>query len=134
MEKIKKYLEEKKISYHISENEIIVPYEIDDRKFHISIQMYEKWIKVRAKIVKNTQVPIEKYNDLMRELLIANHEFPEINYDISREGDIFSSADMGVNVIDYDNFFSEFYALPFAIKRFIEKIAPKFDVEVTGFA
>ena len=134
MEKIKKYLEEKKISYHLSENEIIVPYEIDDRKFHISIQLFKKWVNVRALIVKNTQVPPEKYTDLMRELLIANHDFPEINYDISREGDIFSSADMGVSIIDYDNFFSEFYAIPFAIKRFIEKIAPKFDIEVTGFA
>ena len=134
MEKIKKYLEEKKISYHISENEIIVPYEIDDRKFHISIQLFKKWVNVRALIVKNTQVPPEKYADLMRELLIANHDYPEINYDISREGDIFSSADMGVSIIDYDNFFSEFYAIPFAIKRFIEKIAPKFNIEVTGFA
>ena len=134
MEKIKKYLEEKKISYHLSENEIIVPYEIDDRKFHISIQLFKKWVNVRALIVKNTQVPPEKYADLMRELLIANHDFPEINYDISREGDVFSSADMGVSIIDYDNFFSEFYAIPFAIKRFIEKIAPKFDIGVTGFA
>jgi len=134
MEKIKKYLEEKKISYHLSENEIIVPYEIDDKKFHISIQLFKKWVNARALIVKNIQVPPEKYADLMRELLIANHDFPEINYDISREGDIFSSADMGVSIIDYDNFFSEFYAIPFAIKRFIEKIAPKFDIEVTGFA
>ena len=134
MEKIKKYLEEKKISYHISENEIIVPYEIDDRKFHISIQLFEKWINVRAKIVNNNQVPTEKYAELMKALLIANHEFPEINYDISRELDIFSSADTNINVIDYDNFFSEFYAIPFAIKRFIEKIAPKFNIEVTGFA
>ena len=134
MEKIKKYLEEKKISYHLSENEIIVPYEIEDKKFHISIQLFKKWVNARALIVKNTQVPPEKYADLMRELLIANHDFPEINYDISREGDIFSSADMGVSIIDYDNFFSEFYAIPFAIRRFIEKIAPKFDIEVTGFA
>ncbi len=134
MEKIKKYLEEKKISYHLRENEIIVPYEIDDKKFHISIQLFKKWVNARALIVKNTQVPPEKYADLMRELLIANHDFPEINYDISREGDIFSSADMGVSIIDYDNFFSEFYAIPFAIRRFIEKIAPKFDIEVTGFA
>ena len=111
-------MEEKKISYHLSENEIIVPYEIDDKKFHISIQLFKKWVNARALIVKNTQVPPEKYADLMRELLIANHDFPEINYDISREGDIFS----------------EFYAIPFAIKRFIEKIAPKFDIEVTGFA
>jgi hypothetical protein len=35
-----------------------------------------------------------------RNYWIANHELPEINYDISREGDIYTSVDMKADIVD----------------------------------
>ena len=132
MDKIKRYLEEKNLAYHEQESEINVPYIIEGKKFQIVIQCHDEWLVVSSLIVKKDQVPADSYNSLMRELLIANHELPEINYDISKEGDIYTSVDMRFDIVDYDNFFSEFYAIPFGIKRFMEKIAPPLNIEVTG--
>lgn len=133
MEKIKRYLEEKNLAYHVHDNEIIVPYLITDLKFHIVIQFHDQWIVVSSLIVKMNQIPHDSYNNMMRELLVANHELPEINYDISIEGDVYTSVDMKIDIVDYDSFYSEFYAIPYGIKRFIEKIAPNLNIPVTGF-
>ena len=56
MEKIKRYLEEKNLSYHQQENEINVPYLIEDKKFQIIIQVHDKWLVVSCLIVKKEQV------------------------------------------------------------------------------
>ncbi|MBD3351506.1 MAG: hypothetical protein GF364_08465 [Candidatus Lokiarchaeota archaeon] len=135
MEKIQGYLQEKDINYHIKDESIRIPYQINDKKFLVTIEFHgNKWIVVSALIATKEQVPPEHYNDLLKDLLIANHELPEINYEINRDGDIYTSVDMRVNITDYDNFFSEFYAIPFGIKRFIEKIAPKFNIETKSMA
>jgi hypothetical protein len=133
LDKIKRYLEEKNLAYHEQENEINVPYLIEDKKFQIVIQCHDKWLVVSSLIVKRDQVPDDQYESLMRELLVANHELPEINYELSREGDVYTSVDMRFDIVDYDNFFSEFYAIPFGIKRFMENIAPPLNIEVKGF-
>lgn len=131
MEKVKRYLEEKDINYHIKNDEIIIPYEIHGKKFHPTILFHgNKWIVVSSLICRKEQVPDENYHELLKQLLIANHELPEINYDIDTEGDVYTSVDMRSTITDYDNFFSEFYAIPFGIKRFIEKIAPPLDIEI----
>jgi len=135
MEKVKGFLEEKNINYNIKDNEIIVPYLVNNIKFQPTISFHSgKWIVVSALLAKKDQIPADNFDKLCQELLIANHELPEINYDISREGDVFTSADMRINIVDFDNFMSEFYAIPFGIKRFIEKIAPMFNITVTGFS
>lgn len=124
------FLEEKEISFQIKEEDIVIPYEIDGIKFQPIIQFHgNKWIVISSLIMKKNQIPADKYGKILEELLIANHELPEINYDISREGDIYTSVDMKADIIDFDNFFSEFYAIPFGIKNFIEKIAPKYDLK-----
>ncbi len=133
MKKIKGFLEEKEINYHIREEEIIVPYMVNDLKFHITIQFHNKWLVVSALIVKKEQIPANNYSKMMEELLVANHELPEINFEISRDGDVYTSVDMRLAIVDFDNFFSEFYAIPFGIKKFIANIAPSLNIEVTGF-
>jgi hypothetical protein len=67
------------------------------------------------------------------ECLASNHELPEITFEVNREsGDIYVGADMRVAITDFDNFFSEFFSIPYGIKHFIEKIAPQFNLEVKG--
>jgi len=124
-------LDEKNISFQVKEDKIYIPYEIDGKKFQVTIQiMGNKWIVVLALILRREYIPDDVYCDLLKDLLLAIHELPEITYDIDKEGNIYTGVDMRLNITDYDNFFSEFYAIPFGIKRFIEKIAPKYNLKI----
>lgn len=131
IQKIKRFLEDKELIYQELENLLIVPYAIGDLTFNPEIQFHGKWLAVSALIVKREAIPDEAFNDLMHHLLLANHNLPEITFDMDEEGNVYTSVDMRVAITDYDNFFSEFFAIPYGIKHFIEKVAPKFNIPVT---
>jgi len=129
--KVQRYLNEKNIVFFIKEHKIYIPYEINEKKFQITIQILgENWIVARSLIIKRELVKDEIYCDLLKELLINMHETPEITFDIDYDGNIYASADMRLDIIDYDNFYSGFYSIPFGIKKFIEKIAPKYNLKI----
>jgi len=140
--KIQEFLEKRNLNYEvIDEQTLIVPYEIDGLLFKPTISLNDKWIVVTSLIVKSTDLPEGKCDDpsylvqLFRKLLRAIHELPEINYDIDDQDNIYVSADMRYDITDIDNFFSEFLAIPYGIKYFVEKIAPTMDpaIDVKGF-
>ncbi|MHA1731577.1 MAG: hypothetical protein ACTSU5_06520 [Promethearchaeota archaeon] len=126
MEKVKGFLEEKEIIYQENENTLIVPYSIGDLVFNPEIQFHGKWLVVSSLIMKRQDIPDEVYNDLLFDLLLAIHNLPEISYDVDEDGNIFTSVDMRAAITDFDNFFSEFFAVPFGIRHFVNNIAPKF--------
>ena len=128
--KVKNYLEEKSINYQIKDDVINIPYEVNNKKFMSKITFHGKWLIYSALLVKREQIPDENYNELLKDLLIANHELPEINYDISREGDVFTSVDMKISILNTENFFSEYYAIPFGIKNFVKSMVPKFEIKI----
>ncbi|GAB4330263.1 MAG: hypothetical protein Kow0069_37930 [Promethearchaeota archaeon] len=128
--KIKAFLDEKELVYHEEESSLIVPYSIGEMVFNPEIQFFGKWLVISALIIKREAIPDEVYNDLLFELLLATHNLPEINYDVDEQGNVYTSVDMRIDITDQQNFFSEFFAIPFGIKHFVEKIAPKFDLEV----
>ncbi|MHA1819271.1 MAG: hypothetical protein ACTSVC_02275 [Promethearchaeota archaeon] len=128
--KIQRYLEEKQINYTLKKDKILVPYLINNYKFKIEIFLKGKWLLARTLIIEKEKINETQYLDLIKDLLIANHELPEINYSIEREtGNIYSGADMRYNILNFDNFFSEFYAIPYAIKYFIEQIGPNYSIK-----
>ena len=47
-----------------------------------------------------------------------------MNYEIDEQGSIYVSADMNWSSTDYDDFYSEFFAIPHGIKHFMVNIAP----------
>lgn len=121
----------------MNEQTLVVPYEIDGKLFKPTITIDDKWIIVSSLIVKSTDFPQEENYlvQIFRKLLLAIHELPEINYDIDNQDNIYVSADMRYDITDIDNFFSEFFAIPYGIKYFMEKIAPSMDppIDVKGF-
>jgi len=138
--KIQGFLEKKDLNYEIiDEKTLIVPYEIDGKLFKPTISLDDKWIVVSSMIIKSKDFPQGMNDDyilqIFRKLLRAIHELPEINYDIDDQDNIFVSADMRYDITDIQNFFSEFLAIPYGIKHFIEKIAPSMDppIDVPGF-
>ncbi|MFX0099288.1 MAG: hypothetical protein ACFFCS_06865 [Candidatus Hodarchaeota archaeon] len=139
IKKIKEFLEEKDLRYDIlNDNTIVVPYEIAGKLFKPSVEIHGKWLVVNALIVGSEDIPSkdDAYTlDLYRKLLLAVHELPEINFDVDEAGSIYTSVDMRLEITDFNNFFSEFFAVPYGVKYFIEKIAPSMDppIEVKGF-
>ncbi len=130
IEKIKRFLDDKELIYQEQGNMLVVPYSIGDLVFNPEIQFHGKWIVVSALIIKREDVPDAVYNDVLFDLLLAIHNLPEINYDVDEEGNIYTSVDMRAAITDYDDFFSEFFAVPFGIKNFLQEIAPKFKLEI----
>jgi hypothetical protein len=131
-------LDQKDIRFEeIDEKTIVVPYEIDGRIFKPIITLQGKWLLVSALIISSEELPDQDdayLRVLYSKMLQATHDLHEINYDIDENGSIYVSADMRYDITDFDNFFSEFFAIPSGIKYFIEKIAPamKPKIDVTG--
>jgi hypothetical protein len=133
IEKIEGFLKEKELVYTISENVITVPYEIGDLVFNPQIEFKGKWLTVSALVLPRASIPDSIVNELYYECLSSNHELPEITYEVDRDtGDIYVGCDMRIAITDFDNFFSEFISIPYGIKNFIDRIAPKFNLEVKG--
>ncbi|MBD3188550.1 hypothetical protein GF325_17090 [Candidatus Bathyarchaeota archaeon] len=137
--KIISFLEEKDLTYIIkNENTIEVPYEIEGRRFVPTIQFNGIWLVVLAKIVPAEDLPTTDETYLLKlykRMLVAIHKLPEINFDIDEDGAIYTSVDMRTEITDYDNFHSEFHAIPNGIKYFIINIAEELDpkIPVKGF-
>jgi hypothetical protein len=134
LEKIRNYLEKEGHTFLVRDEYFIIPWKIEDLKFHITVNIRSntKWIVVDALICSFDEIPEGIEKDLYQRLLLANHNLPEINYQIDEEGNILCSVDMDREIINYENFFSEFDAIPFGIKYFLEQIAPPLKITVSG--
>ncbi len=135
MDKIRKYLEKEGHTFLVRDDYFIIPWRIGENlKFHITVNFRPntKWIVVDALICSFDEIPDGVELELYRSLLLANHNLPEINYQIDNEGNILCSVDMDKDIVNYENFFSEFNAIPYGIKYFLEKIAPPLKITVTG--
>jgi hypothetical protein len=132
--KVKSFLEQKDLRFEeINENTLIVPYEIDGKLFKPTIMINGAWLVVSCLIIKAKELPSrsDKYFlTLFKKLLLATHDLPEINFDVDADNNIYASVDMRAEITDYNNFFSEFFAVPYGIKHFIEKIAPLMDPKI----
>ncbi|NMC04016.1 MAG: hypothetical protein GYA24_02330 [Candidatus Lokiarchaeota archaeon] len=136
--KVKSFLEQKDLRYEVLDDAtMIVPYEIEKRLFKPVITINGAWIVVSCLIIAAKKLPStdESYLlQLFKKLLVATHNLPEINYDVDEENNIYTSVDMRADIIEYNNFLSEFFAVPYGVKHFIEKIAPTMNprIDITG--
>jgi hypothetical protein len=133
--KVKSFLEQKDLRYEVIDDAtILVPYEIEKRLFKPIISINGSWIVVSCLIIEAKNLPSNKEAYLLKlfkKLLVATHELPEINFDVDEANNIYASVDMRGDITDYNNFFSEFFAVPYGVKHFIEKIAPAMDPKIT---
>ena len=134
MVKIKSFLDQKDLRVEvIDDNTLIVPYEINGKLFKPKIVSNGAWLVISCLIIEAKDLPSksEKYLfALFKKLLNAIHDLPEITFDLDAENNIYTSVDMRGEITDYQNFFSEFFAVPYGVKHFIEKIAPSMDPKI----
>nr|MDO8116327.1 hypothetical protein [Candidatus Sigynarchaeota archaeon] len=116
--KIKTFLEEKNLKYEaLDDLTLCVPYEIAGHLFKPIIAVQGKWIVCSCLIIDGKELPSDDkfLFTLFKKLLIAIHELPEINYDADENNSVYASVDMRAEITDFNNFFSEFFAVPYGV-------------------
>lgn len=135
MEKIEGYLKEMNLTYRVipAEDRIILPYSIKDRRFFLVVDRGDKWVRFFVTIVEKAALKNVDKLKLYSALLEANGQLAEVKYYITDEGSVGVIGHEGIAALSFEGFQEEYDALPFAISYFIENIASKLNIEVSGF-
>ncbi|MFW9832288.1 MAG: hypothetical protein ACFFD8_10995 [Candidatus Thorarchaeota archaeon] len=134
MEKIEGFLKEMNLTYRVvpAEDRIILPYNIEDRRFLLIVDRSDKWVRFFIIIVEADAIKSIDKMALYSALLEANGQLAEVKYFVSTEGSVGVIGHEGVATLSFEGFQEEYNALPFAVSYFIANIAPKLKINVTG--
>ena len=135
IDKIEDFLKRLNLTYRAipSEDRIILPYMIEDRRFFVVIDRSDKWVRFHTRIVEPEALKKVDKVLLYQTLLEANGNLAEVKYFITDKGAIGVVGHEGIEALTYEGFEQEYSAIPFAITFFIENIASKYKIEVTGY-
>jgi hypothetical protein len=134
METIENYLKQMNLTYRVipAEDRIILPYNIDDRRFLLIIDRSDKWVRFFIIIVEADELKNVNKAKLHESLLEANGQLAEIKYFVSDQGAIGVIGHEGIASLSFEGFQEEYNALPYAVSYFITNIASKLNLEVKG--
>ncbi|NWF95551.1 MAG: hypothetical protein HXY34_05375 [Candidatus Thorarchaeota archaeon] len=98
----------------------------DTFRYVVTVKPFGKWVQIRADVYPLEMIPQEKLAQVLMDLLTANLKYPEVCFDLDQErGIIGTSQEMMTQGLNFDGFREEFFAVPWAVKRFWAEIAPK---------
>jgi hypothetical protein len=100
-----------------------VIYEEAGKHWDIRVFVGKHWIQIAARLAKASDIPEDKKAQIMEEMLKANYELNEVTFSMDKEGNCYSENDVP-KVSNFENFRSEFTAVPFGIRHWMENIAP----------
>ncbi|MFX1564510.1 MAG: hypothetical protein ACFFCH_00805 [Promethearchaeota archaeon] len=134
METIESYLKQMNLTYKVipAEDRIILPYNIDDRRFLLIIDRSDKWVRFFIIIVEADALKNVEKSKLYQSLLEANGQLAEIKYFITDQGAVGVIGHEGIASLNFEGFQEEYNALPYAVSYFIANIASKLKIEVRG--
>lgn len=134
MEKIEGFLKQMNLTYKVipAEDRIILPYTIDDRRFLLIVDRSDKWVRFFIIIVEPDDLKKVDKAELYSSLLEANGQLAEVKYFITDQGGVGVIGHEGIASLSFEGFQEEYNALPFAVSYFIQNIASKLKLEVTG--
>ena len=134
MEKIEGYLKQMNLTYKVipSEDRIILPYTIEDRRFLLIVDRSDKWVRFFIIIVEPEDLKNVNKAELYASLLEANGQLAEVKYFITDQGGVGVIGHEGIPSLSFEGFQEEYNALPFAVSFFIQNIATKLKIKVTG--
>lgn len=134
METIEGYLKQMNLTYKVipSEDRIILPYTIDDRRFFLIVDRSDKWVRFFIIIVDADELKNVDKAKLHESLLEANGQLAEIKYFITDQGAVGVIGHEGIASLSFEGFQEEYNALPYAVSYFINNIASKLNLEVKG--
>lgn len=125
LDKAKNWLDLMNLKYQVLNNNIVLLYDIEGIRFAVNINSIGSWIQIAALIVHIDDVPKEKREELLIDLLKQNWELNDVTYSLNPKGSIFSENDILVDS-NYENFKSEFGAVVYGVTHFFSKIGPKY--------
>ncbi len=116
--KLKFKLDKKKMTFSIIYNE-------GGKNWDIRLFVGKQWYQVAAQIIKGSNVPEDNNKRLLiyQKLLQANFKLNEVTFSMDRDGNIYSENDIPKES-NFENFRSEFTAVPFGIRYWLENIVP----------
>lgn len=134
MDTIEEYLKEMNLTYRVipQEDRIVLPYNIQDRRFLLIIDRGDKWIRFFINIVDATALKNVDKLALFSALLEANGQLAEVKFFLTNEGSVGVIGHEGVGSLTFKGFQEEYNALPFGVSFFLENIAPKLKIQVKG--
>ncbi|MFW9916890.1 MAG: hypothetical protein ACFFGZ_14890 [Candidatus Thorarchaeota archaeon] len=127
-------MEEKEVGEWL--NKMGLKYKLDSKKMTFSV-IYEEagknwdirvfvgkhWIQIAARIAKASEIPADKREQILENILKANYELNEVTFSMDKDGNLYSENDVP-KVSNFENFRSEFTAVPFGIRHWMENIQP----------
>lgn len=125
MNKIQAWMKSMNLKFQIFNNNFVILYDIEGIRFAVNVNIMGNWIQIAASIVHSTDIPIEKREDLLADLLKQNWILNDVTYSIDPNGSIFSENDIPLES-NFENFRSEFGAVVCGVTNFFNSIGPKY--------
>ncbi len=134
METIESYLKQMNLTYKVipTEDRIILPYNIDERRFLLIVDRSDKWVRFFIIIVEADALKEVNRSKLYQSLLEANGQLAEIKYFLTDQGAVGVIGHEGIASLSFEGFQEEYNALPYAVSYFIANIASKLKIKVRG--
>ncbi|MFX0114258.1 MAG: hypothetical protein ACFFB3_06905 [Candidatus Hodarchaeota archaeon] len=98
-----------------------VIYEEGGKHWDIRVFVGKHWIQIAARLAKASDVPEDKKMQIMEQLLKANYELNEVTFSMDEDGNYYSENDVP-KVSNFENFRSEFTAVPFGIRYWMKNV------------
>ncbi len=126
IKKVAEWFEKMKLNIIRVEGEprIIMNYKISDFVFQVQVLTSESWINIKALIAYVKDLSESDLLKVYHRILVANWELNEVTFSADPEnGNIWCETDTSVNT-SFENFEVKFNSIHFAVKYFLDKIAP----------
>ncbi len=98
-------------------------------RYTIKISLGERWVQIYCDVYPLDKIPEDKRADVLLDLLSFNRKFAEVCFDYDEEtGVIGTSQEQMIQGFNFDGFREEFFAVPWAVKKFWTDIAKKYNL------
>ena len=98
----------------------------DDMTFRytVAVRPGERWVQVYCDVYPIDKIPENTREDVLIHLLACNRKYAEVCFDYDENrGVIGTSQEMLVQGLNFDAFRDEFFAVPWAVKKFWTEVA-----------
>jgi hypothetical protein len=98
----------------------------DTFQYIITVRPGKQWVRVYCDIYPLDELPKEKQDAVLLDLLRCNRDYAEVCFDYDKNRKMIgSSQEMMVQGLSFDLFRGEFLAVPWAVKKFWSEVAKK---------
>lgn len=99
-------------------------------KYTIKIGITERWVQIYTDVYPLDDIPEDRRLEILLDLLAANRKYAEVCFDYDEPRKMIgTSQEQMIQGFNFDGFREEFYAVPWAVKKFWSEIAKKHNLQ-----